>query len=174
MKKRASKLLVETKPVCGFPNDAENMRKSSRACLFCRKACRSAGASDGAVRLRIPVTFEGSTHDCGYSMIPGYGLADVERGTKGGARGDEKRITPRDDTGKLAFPQDVLNSLATFATGASASIKNGPQRVRTGVLKDATAQQPSTIVSDRQQHGALLVIELGESEKLDAAGLRID
>ena len=81
---------------------------------------------------------------------------------------------PCDDTGKLAFPQDVFDSLATFAAGASASIESCPKRVRAGVPKDATAQQSSTVVSDRQQHGALLVIELGESKKLDAARLRVD
>lgn len=68
----------------------------------------------------------------------------------------------------------MFDSLATFATGASASIESCPKRVRAGVPKDATAQQSSTVVSDRQQHGALLVIELGESKKLDAARLRVD
>ena len=94
MKKRASELPGRAKPVRGFPNDAENVSKGSWTCLFCRKARRSAGASDGAVRLRIPATFKGSTHDCGDRMVPRYGLADVERGAKDGARGDEERIPP--------------------------------------------------------------------------------
>ena len=96
-----------------------------------------------------------------YAMIPRDGLAGVECGAKGGARRDEKRISPRGDAGELTCPQDVLDSLATFAAGASALIENGPERVRADVPKDATAQQPSTVVSDRQQHRALLVVELG-------------
>ena len=161
---RASELHVGTKPVRGFTDDPENMGEGSRTCLFCRKARGRAGASDSVVRLRITATFESSTHDCGYGMIPRDGLAGAECGAKGGARRDEKRISPRGDAGERTCPQDVLDSLATFAAGASALIENGPERVRAGVPKDATAQQPSTVVSDRQQHRALLVVELGWSK----------
>ena len=161
---RASELHVGTEPVRGFTNDPENMGEGSRTCLFCCKARGRAGASDSVVRLRITATFESSTHDCGYCMIPRDGLAGVECGAKGGTRRNEKRITPRGDAGKLTFPQDVLDSLATFAAGASALIEDDPERVRADVPKDAAAQQPSTVVSDRQQHRALLVVELGWSK----------
>jgi hypothetical protein len=67
----------------------------------------------------------------------------------------------------------MLNRLTAFAAWASALIKDRANRVWPGVSKYATAQESSAIVSNRHHHGALLVVELCQPEKLDAARLRV-
>jgi len=57
----------------------------------------------------------------------------------------------------------MLDRLAAFATRAPALIENRTKRVRTSVPKDATAQKSSTVVSDCQHHGSLLIVELGKT-----------
>jgi hypothetical protein len=57
----------------------------------------------------------------------------------------------------------VLDRLAAFAARAPALIENRAKRVRTSVPKDATAQKSSTVVSDGQHHGSLLIVELGKT-----------
>ena len=101
-------------------------------------------------------------------MIACDGFAAIKCGTKDGAGRSEERRAPRDDAGQLALPENMLDSLSPLATRAAQLGKYRPEGMRSRVPKDAAAQEPYSIISNCQHGGALLIVELGNPQKLEA------
>jgi hypothetical protein len=111
--------------------------------------------------------FKSTARNRGDGVIACDGFAAIERDTKGGAGRSEERRAPRDDAGELALPENMLDSLSPLAARAAQFVKHRPEGVRTRVPKDAAAQEPYSIIPNGHHGGALLVVELGNPQKLE-------
>jgi len=169
---RTSEPYRRAKPVRGFSNNTENMRKRRRSRLL---ACDTRGhdADDGAVRLWMTSAFESAAHDGRYSVVACDGLAKVECSAKSGTRRNEKGGAPGGNTSEFAFPQDMRNRLTALAAGTSASVQYRAQRERTSVSEDAAAEESSSVIANGHDHRALLIVELSEPKELDVTCLRV-
>ena len=116
---------------------------------------------------------EGTTHDRRLGVVPRYWLAAVEGLAKGNARGGEEFAAPRRNAAELAIPEDVRYGLPTLAARATHLSEHRAERVRTrGVIRSAS-EEPDAIVAQRHHEAALLVVEFGMPQELEAAAVGV-
>ena len=88
-------------------------------------------------------------------------------------RRGEEFATPHRNAAELAVPEDVRYGLPTLAARAPHLIEHRAERVRTSGVIRSTSEEPDAVVTQRHHEAALLVVEFGMPQELEAAAVGV-